>query len=58
MQGKNTILSICDQLFAPIFNDSFWQLTKGLEVDKHVKKLTTLQLVELIAFAQFLTAYT
>ncbi|MDK2895188.1 MAG: hypothetical protein PWQ98_1315, partial [Moorella sp. (in: firmicutes)] len=52
MQGKDTTLSTFHQLFAPVSDDYFWQLTKGLEVDKYAKKLTSLQLVELIAFAQ------
>ncbi|QGP92826.1 IS4 family transposase ISDre1 [Neomoorella glycerini] len=52
MQGKDTTLSTFHQLFAPVSDNCFWQLTKGLEVDKYAKKLTSLQLVELIAFAQ------
>ncbi|CEP67446.1 Transposase, IS4-like, partial [Moorella glycerini] len=52
MQGKDTTLSTFHQLFSPVSNDYFWQLTEGMGVDKYVKKLNTLQLVELITFAQ------
>ncbi|AKX94894.1 hypothetical protein MTHERMOG20_07350 [Moorella thermoacetica] len=45
MQGKDTTLSTFHQLFAPISDNFFWHLTEGLEVDKYVKKLTTLQLI-------------
>ncbi|ANE41121.1 hypothetical protein JM64_03290 [Fervidobacterium ngatamarikiense] len=52
MQGKDTTLSTFHQLFAPLSNDYFWQLTAGMGVDKYAKKLNSLQLVEIIAFAQ------
>lgn len=52
MQGKDTTLSTFHQLFAPVSNDYFWQLTASMEVDKYVKKLNSLQFVELMVFAQ------
>lgn len=52
MQGKDTTLSTFHQLFAPVSNDYFWQLTAGMGVDKYAKKLNSLQLIKLIAFAQ------
>ncbi|MBO8168903.1 MAG: DUF4372 domain-containing protein [Thermoanaerobacteraceae bacterium] len=50
MQGKNTTKSTFNQFFSPIFM-YFKQLT-DLEVDKYVKKLETVQLIQLIAYAQ------
>ncbi len=52
MQGKDTTLSSFHQLFVLLSNDYFWQLTAGMGVDKYAKKLNSLQLVEIIAFAQ------
>ncbi|WP_104370563.1 DUF4372 domain-containing protein [Desulfocucumis palustris] len=50
MQDKDTTKSTFDQLFKPVCN-AFYQL-ESTEVDKYVKKLTTLQLIELLIKAQ------
>lgn len=52
MQDKDTIKSTFNQLFEPILSDAFIQKLTELGVDKYVKKLTTIQLIELIAHAQ------
>jgi hypothetical protein len=52
MQDKDTIKSTFNQLFEPIFSDTFTKKLTELGVDKYVKKLTTIQLIELIAHAQ------
>ncbi|MDK2905988.1 MAG: hypothetical protein PWQ67_340 [Clostridia bacterium] len=52
MQGKDTINSTFFLLFEPTFNESFFQQLTDLEVDKYVKKLTTTQLIQLMANAQ------
>jgi hypothetical protein len=52
MQDKDTIKSTFNQLFEPIFSNAFTQKLTELGVDKYVKKLTTIQLIELIAHAQ------
>ena len=52
MQGKDTIKSTFDQLFEPIFSQSFRQLLQKLEVDKYVKKLTAFKFIILMVFAQ------
>lgn len=52
MQNKDTIKSTFFQLFSPVYNDNFIQQLADLEVDKYVKKLTTVQLIELIVYAQ------
>jgi len=52
MLDKDTIKSTFNQLFEPIFSDVFIQKLTELGVDKYVKKLTTIQLIELIAHAQ------
>ena len=49
MQHKDTIKSTFFQFFSPICSENFLQ---QLEVDKYVKKLTTVQLIELIVNAQ------
>lgn len=52
MQDKDTIKSTFNQLFEPILDDVFTKKLTELGVDKYVKKLTTIQLIELIAYAQ------
>lgn len=52
MQGKDTTNSTFDQLFEPIFSQSFRKLLQKQEVDKYVKKLTALKFIVLIVFAQ------
>ncbi|MBZ4688734.1 MAG: transposase, family [Clostridiales bacterium] len=52
MQGKDTINSTFNLLFSPIINKIFNQQLSDLEVDEYVKKLKTLQMIKLIAFAQ------
>jgi hypothetical protein len=52
MQGKDTINSTFFLLFEPIFIENFIQYLNDTEVDKYVKKLKTIQLIELIAYAQ------
>ena len=50
MQGKDTIKSTFDQLFAAV--TSFTQNLKNREVDKYVKKFTALKFILLMSFAQ------
>jgi len=52
MQGKDTKYSTLNQLFKPIFNENFSQHLLDLEVDKYVKKLTTMHLIKLLTLAQ------
>ena len=52
MQDKDTIKSTFNQLFEPIFSDVFTKKLTEIGVDKYVKKLTTIQLIELITHAQ------
>jgi hypothetical protein len=52
MQDKGTTNSTFDQLFEPIFSQSFHQLLQKLEVDKYVKKLTAFKFIILMVFAQ------
>ena len=53
MHGKDTTNTTFSQLFEPVFHSFFRRRLKVLEVDKYVKKLTTLKFVILMAFAQF-----
>jgi hypothetical protein len=39
-------------LFEPIFSETFAEKLAELGVDKYAKKLTTIQLIEVIAHAQ------
>lgn len=52
MQDKDTTKSTFIQLFEPIHNKYFQKLLKDQEADKYVKKLTTAQLIQLVALAQ------
>lgn len=52
MQDKDTAKSTFLQLFEPIFCDSTRALLAALEVDKYAKKLTTVQLIQLVVYAQ------
>lgn len=52
MQGKDTKISTFHQLFLPLLSEQFQEQLINLEVDKYVKKLTTTQLIELLAHAQ------
>ncbi|MEL7566831.1 MAG: hypothetical protein AAGU27_18390 [Dehalobacterium sp.] len=52
MQGKDTINSTFFLLFEPIFIEDFIQYLNDIKVDKYIKKLKTIQLIELIANAQ------
>lgn len=52
MQDKDTTISTFNQLFEPIHNKHFLQYLKETEADKYVKKLTTVQLIELVVLAQ------
>ena len=49
---KDTKTSAYSQLFQPFFNEKITEQFEKLEVDKYVKKLTTIQLIQLIAYAQ------
>jgi hypothetical protein len=49
---KDTKLSAYSQLFQPFFHEKITVQLEELEVDKYVKKLTTVQLIQLIAYAQ------
>jgi len=49
---KDTKLSAYSQLFQPFFQAEITEQLEKLEVDKYVKKLTTIQLIQLIAYAQ------
>jgi len=49
---KDTKLSAYSQLFQPFFNEEIAEQLERMEVDKYVKKLTTIQLIQLIAYAQ------
>jgi hypothetical protein len=51
MQDKDTKLSAFYQLFQPILSKKILKELKR-KVDKYVKKLTTAQLFQLIAYAQ------
>lgn len=52
MQDKDTAKSTFLQLFGPILCDSNQDLLTALEVDKYAKKLTTVQLIQLVVYAQ------
>ena len=52
MQGKDTTNSTFFQLFEPFNNENFQKTLKQLEVDKYFKKLNTVQMIELISYAQ------
>ncbi|MBZ4688507.1 MAG: transposase, family [Clostridiales bacterium] len=52
MQGKDTVNSTFHQLFRPIFNKNFLEHLKKLGVDKYIKKLSALQLIILVVYAQ------
>lgn len=49
---KDTKLSAYSQLFQPFFHEEITEQLERLEADKYVKKLTTIQLIQLIAYAQ------
>ena len=49
---KDSKLSAYSQLFQPFFHEEIAEQLERLEVDKYVKKLTTIQLIQLIAYAQ------
>jgi Transposase DDE domain/Domain of unknown function (DUF4372) len=49
---KDTKLSAYSQLFEPFFHQEITKKFESLEADKYVKKLTTIQLIQLIAYAQ------
>jgi len=49
---KDTKLSAYSQLFQPFFHEKITVELEKLEVDKYVKKLTTVQLIQLISYAQ------
>jgi hypothetical protein len=51
MQDKDTKLSAFNQLFQPILTEIILKKLKR-KVDKYVKKLTTAQLFQMIAYAQ------
>jgi hypothetical protein len=50
--NKDTKLSAYSKLFQPFFDEGISKILERLEVDKYVKKLTTIQLIQLIAHAQ------
>lgn len=52
MQGKDTTNSTFFQLFEPFNNEIFQETLEQLEVDKYFKKLNTVQMIELISYAQ------
>ena len=54
MQDKNTTESTFFQLFEPVLSQNLWQkISQGVEdVDKYVKKLKTVQLVQLVINAE------
>ena len=54
MQDKNTTESTFFQLLEPILSQGLWQkISKTVEsVDKYVKKLKTVQLVQLVMNAE------
>ena len=54
MQDKNTTKSTFFQLFGPILSQDLWQkISQKVEsVDKYVKKLKTVQLVQLVINAE------
>ena len=53
MQGKDTTNSTFFQLFKPIIGKYFLKTLEFMEADKYLKKLNTVQFIELIAQAQF-----
>ena len=53
MQGKDITNSTFFQLFKPIIGKDFLKTLNFLEADKYLKKLNTVQFIELIAQAQF-----
>lgn len=52
MQGKDTTNSTFFQLFEPFNNENFQETLEQLEADKYFKKLNTVQMIELISYAQ------
>ena len=53
MQDRDTAKSTFFQVFYPIIaNPQYHQLVEQLEVDQYVKKMSTTQLMELLAIAQ------
>lgn len=52
MQGKDTTNSTFFQLFKPAFGNNFFKTLTRLKADKYLKKLSTLQFIELISQAQ------
>lgn len=52
MQGKDTITSTFHQLFQLVLDAGFQEKLTGLGVDKYAKKLKTVQLIILMAYAQ------
>lgn len=52
MQGKDTTTSTFHQLFHLVLNNRFQEKLQGLGADKYAKKLKTVQLVTLLAYAQ------
>jgi IS4 transposase len=51
MQDKDTAKSTFMQLFGPVFSGPIRNLLIRLGVDRYAKKLTTLQLIQLVVFA-------
>ena len=52
MQGKDIKKSTFLQLFSPIINEKFLNLLSDMEIDKYFKKLSTVELIELLANSQ------
>ncbi len=52
MQGKDINKSTFLQLFKPIITESFLNLLSEMEVDKYLKKLSTVELLELLSNSQ------
>ncbi len=52
MQGKDINKSTFFQLFKPIINENFLNLLSKMEADKYLKKLSTIELLELLANSQ------
>src|SRR5690554_2752175 len=52
MQGKDITISTFFQLFRPLFQEKILEYLKSIGVDKYVKKLTTVKLFQLLAYAQ------
>ena len=52
MQGKDINKSTFFQLFSPIINENFLNFLSAMEADKYLKKLNTVELIELLANSQ------